>query len=116
MNGEQLTIIALIVFEFVKSNRSLIKAGVVVLAVLGMGRAFGWSGSQTVVVFLLSMIWLDKPLSGPAVHRDAPAPGKDRRSSWVAGRSPRPEKAPEQDGARAKKIATVEGGPMGFGP
>jgi hypothetical protein len=116
MNGERLTIIARIVFEFVKSNRSLIRTGLVVLAVLGLGSAFRWSGSQRVVVFLLTMIWLDKSLSGPAVHPDAPAPGKDRRSSWGAGRAPRPEKAPEQDGARAKKIATVEGGPMGFSP
>jgi hypothetical protein len=64
MNGEQLTTISLVVFEFVKSNWPLIRAGLVVLAVLGMGSAFRWNVFQTVVVFLLAMIWLDKPLSG----------------------------------------------------
>ena len=64
MNGEQLTTIALMVFEFVKSNWALIRAGLVVLAVLGMGSTFRWNVFQTVVVFLLAMIWLDKPLSG----------------------------------------------------
>jgi hypothetical protein len=64
MNGEQLTTISLVAFEFVKSNWPLIRAGLVVLAVLGMGSAFRWNVFQTVVVFLLAMIWLDKPLSG----------------------------------------------------
>ena len=64
MNGEQLTTIALMVFEFVKSNWALIRAGLVVLAVLAMGSTFRWNVFQTVVVFLLAMIWLDKPLSG----------------------------------------------------
>jgi hypothetical protein len=64
MNGEQLTTIALMVFEFVKSNWALIRAGLVVLGVLGMGSTFRWNVFQTVVVFLLAMIWLDKPLSG----------------------------------------------------
>ena len=64
LNGEQLTSISLLVFEFVKTNWPLIRAGLVVLAVLGMGNAFRWNVFQTVVVFLLAMIWLDKPLSG----------------------------------------------------
>ena len=64
MNGEQLTTISLVVFEFVKSNWSLIRAGLVVLAVLGIASAFRWNVFQTMVVFLLAMIWLDKPLSG----------------------------------------------------
>ena len=64
MNGEQLTTISLMVLEFVKSNWQLIRAGLIVLAVLGMGRTFRWNVFQTVVVFLLAMIWLDKPLSG----------------------------------------------------
>ena len=34
MNGEQLTTISLVVFEFVKSNWPLIRAGLVALAVL----------------------------------------------------------------------------------
>jgi hypothetical protein len=29
-----------------------------------MGRTFRWNVFQTLVVFLLAMIWLDKPLSG----------------------------------------------------
>jgi hypothetical protein len=64
MNGEQLTTIAVMVFAFVKSNWLLIRAGLVVLTVLGMGRTFRWNVFQTAVVFLLAMIWLDKPLSG----------------------------------------------------
>ena len=64
MNGEQLTTISLMVFDFVKSNWSLIRAGLAVLAVLGMGSTFRWNVFQAVVVFLLAMIWLDKPLSG----------------------------------------------------
>ena len=64
MNGEQLTTISLMVFEFVKSNWPLIRAGVVVLAVLGMGSTFRWNVFQSVVIFLLAMIWLDRPLSG----------------------------------------------------
>ena len=64
MTGEQLTTIALLVFEFVKSNWPLIRAGLVVLVVLGMGSVFRWNVFQTAVVFLLAMIWLDKPLSG----------------------------------------------------
>jgi hypothetical protein len=64
MNGEQLTTISLMVFEFVKSNWSLIRAGLVVLAALGIGSTFRWNVFQTMVVFLLAMIWLDKPLSG----------------------------------------------------
>jgi hypothetical protein len=64
MNGEQLTTISLLVLEFVKSNWPLIRAGLTVLTVLGMGSAFRWNVFQTVVVFLLAMIWLDKPLSG----------------------------------------------------
>jgi hypothetical protein len=63
MTGEQLTTIALMVFEFVKSNWPLIRAGLTVLAVLAMGRTFRWDVFQSVVVFLLAMIWLDKPLS-----------------------------------------------------
>jgi hypothetical protein len=43
MNGEQLTTLSLMVFEFVKSNWPLIRAGLVVLAVLGMGSAFRWN-------------------------------------------------------------------------
>jgi hypothetical protein len=64
MNGEQLTTISLVVFEFVKSNWSLIRAGLVVLAVLGIASAFRWNVFQALVVFLLAMIWLDSPLSG----------------------------------------------------
>ena len=64
MNGEQLTTISLLVLEFVKSNWPLIRAGLTVLTVLGMGNAFRWNVFQTVVVFLLAMIWLDKLLSG----------------------------------------------------
>ena len=64
MNGEQLTSISLVVFEFVKSNWPLIRAGLVVLAVLGMGNAFRWNVFQTVVVFLLAMIWLNNTVSG----------------------------------------------------
>jgi len=64
MNGEQLTTISLLVLEFVKSNWPLIRAGLTVLTVLGMGSAFRWNVFQTVVVFLLAMIWLDKLLSG----------------------------------------------------
>ena len=64
MTGEQLTTIALMVFEFVKSNWTLIRASLVVLAVLGMGSKLRWNVFQTTVVFLLAMIWLDKPLSG----------------------------------------------------
>jgi hypothetical protein len=64
MNGEQLTTISLLVLEFVKSNWPLIRAGLTVLTVLGMGSAFRWNVFQTVVVFLLAMIWLDKPSTG----------------------------------------------------
>jgi hypothetical protein len=64
MNGEQLTTIAVMVFEFVKSNWLLIRAGLAVLVVLGMGSTFRWNVFQTTVVFLLAMIWLGKPLSG----------------------------------------------------
>jgi len=64
VNGEQLTTITLMAFEFVKSNWPLIRAGLVVLAALGMGSRFRWNVFQTLVVFLLAMIWLDKPLSG----------------------------------------------------
>ena len=52
LNGEQLTSISLVVFEFVKSNWPLIRAGLVVLAVLGMGSKLRWNVFQTAVVFL----------------------------------------------------------------